>query len=89
MTRCASYLTADYLHWLSESAFIADSFLPAQQALKACLRLAATGERSALSHICTLPSYLRPQHRLVWAQPQRSGSATCAVFLKICQSHVV
>ena len=43
MTRCASYITADYLHWLSESAFIADSFLPAQQALKACLRLAATG----------------------------------------------
>lgn len=47
-------IPADYLHWLSESASIADQSLPAQQAHETCLRLAATGERSALSRICAL-----------------------------------
>lgn len=47
-------IPADYLHWLSESASIADQSLPAKQAHETCLRLAAVGERSALSRICAL-----------------------------------
>lgn len=44
----------EYSHWLREYAAFADGALPQQSALEACLRLAATGEPSALARICFL-----------------------------------
>lgn len=44
----------EYSHWLHEYTALADGSLPQQSALDACLRVAATGEPSALARICTL-----------------------------------
>lgn len=55
----------DYCHWLSEWAAIADRELPPARGFEACLRLAATGERSALARVCALAG---PAKRLPEAQ---------------------
>lgn len=47
-------LHSDYRHWLTELAAISDRELPASRAFEPCLRLAALGERSALSRVCLL-----------------------------------
>lgn len=47
-------INPEYSHWLREYAALADGALPQQSALDACLRLAATGEPSALARICIL-----------------------------------
>ncbi|MEQ1751464.1 MAG: hypothetical protein ABL974_18715 [Prosthecobacter sp.] len=47
-------LDPDYCHWLAEWAAIADRDLPAALAFDACLRLAATGQRSAFTRVCLL-----------------------------------
>jgi hypothetical protein len=47
-------LDSSYLHWLREYAALADRELPPARGFEACLRLAATGERSALARLCAL-----------------------------------
>jgi hypothetical protein len=47
-------LDSSYLHWLHEYATLADRELPAVRGYETYLRLAATGERSALARLCAL-----------------------------------
>ncbi|MES2599024.1 MAG: hypothetical protein V4662_27095 [Verrucomicrobiota bacterium] len=47
-------LDDSYLLWLKEYAVIVDRELPPARAFEVCLRLAATGERGALSRVCAL-----------------------------------
>ncbi len=47
-------IDSEYRHWLREYTSLADTNLPVQTVLEACLRLAATGEPSVLKRICLL-----------------------------------
>ena len=47
-------VNSEYLHWLKEHASIVDRELPAVRGFEACLRLAAAGERTAISRFCAL-----------------------------------
>jgi hypothetical protein len=54
-------ISPDYIHWLSEYAPLIDQYLPAQQSLPTCMKLAALGRPSAFYRFLKLAKEARKE----------------------------